>query len=472
MRIKFLGLMAAAIFMLLAIGCSDGNNPVTSDSNPRFLRPNTPAAPAIGGRVWNDVNMDGLQDVMENEPGMAGVSVMLYPCGDTVNNDTVVVASTTTDSLGFYAFDALEPGSYYVQFIRPEGYRFSPADVGEDETIDSDADTLTGMTICIPVDTATNSLYWDAGMYMEEMPTVTIGDRVWHDADMDGIQGDTIDEPGLPGMVVHLMIADTMDYIIDTAITDTMGYYYFEDVPMGEYRLHFMLPEDYMFSPADQGGNDRLDSDADPATGLTGYFTVDTAQRMLYWDAGMYMVEDDGCTYSKGYWKNHAGFGPQDDMVSDLLPIWLGNEGSDTVMSVAVIDAQTAVDILSQHVYGHPSNGITKLYAQLLAAKLNIANGADDSDIADYVLEADNFLTDHGWTDWDDLDRDQRKMILEWKDIFDDYNNGLIGPGHCDGYDDDYDDDWDDEDEDEDEDEEEEDDDDDEYEDDEDEDDK
>jgi uncharacterized protein YfkK (UPF0435 family) len=29
-------------------------------------------------------------------------------------------------------------------------------------------------------------------------------------------------------------------------------------------------------------------------------------------------------------------------------------------------------------------------------------------------------------------------MILEWKDKLDMYNNGLIGPGHCDDSDDDF----------------------------------
>ena len=34
------------------------------------------------------------------------------------------------------------------------------------------------------------------------------------------------------------------------------------------------------------------------------------------------------------------------------------------------------------------------------------------------------------------LSKDDRQMVLEWKDMFDMYNNGHIGPGHCDEYDD------------------------------------
>jgi hypothetical protein len=30
------------------------------------------------------------------------------------------------------------------------------------------------------------------------------------------------------------------------------------------------------------------------------------------------------------------------------------------------------------------------------------------------------------------LTQEQQKEVNDWKDILDDYNNGLIGPGHCD----------------------------------------
>ena len=138
---------------------------------------------------------------------------------------------------------------------------------------------------------------------------------------------------------------------------------------------------------------------------------------------------DPGCTRSKGYWKNHAGFGPQDDVVTDLLPQTLGSGGGKSIM---VDSARQAVDFLSQKVYGHPSNGITKLYAQLLAAKLNIEDGASADDISGVIDDADAFLVDHEWQDWDSLDKDAQKQVLMWKDQLDAYNNGHIGPGHCD----------------------------------------
>jgi hypothetical protein len=141
-------------------------------------------------------------------------------------------------------------------------------------------------------------------------------------------------------------------------------------------------------------------------------------------------ITEPGCTRTIGYWKNHTGFGPQDDEVTALLPIYLGDMGGSA--SLYVDDAGMARDILKQNVYGSPSNGITKLYAQMLATKLNIESGADDADVAMTIAMADAFLADHDWTDWDSLSGADQTQVLGWKDTFDDYNNGDIGPGHCD----------------------------------------
>jgi hypothetical protein len=137
----------------------------------------------------------------------------------------------------------------------------------------------------------------------------------------------------------------------------------------------------------------------------------------------------EGCSRTIGYWKTHAGFGPQDDVVTQYLPIWLGNAGGDK--SIEVTSAAIAVDVLKMKTYGKNNNGITKLYAQLLAAKLNFAADADDSDVADKVSDADDFLADHDWNDWKILSDADQDMVMDWQGALDMYNNGDIGPGHC-----------------------------------------
>lgn len=123
-----------------------------------------------------------------------------------------------------------------------------------------------------------------------------------------------------------------------------------------------------------------------------------------------------------GYWKTHAGFtGNNADRVTPLLPIWLGTSGG--AKSINVTTAAQAVSILSTM----GSNGINKLYAQLLAAKLNIANGASvPAVVASTIGNADAFLATNNWTNWSSLSKTVQQKVLGWMSTLDSYNNGLL----------------------------------------------
>jgi len=154
-------------------------------------------------------------------------------------------------------------------------------------------------------------------------------------------------------------------------------------------------------------------------------------QSVLRFDITVEPEEQDGCTYTIGKWKNWTGLGKgnQPDIVTPLLPVSLGDAGG--TKSLLVTDVYMAVDVLVMKTYGKNNNGITKLYAQLLGAKLSMANGASDLSIFDIVADADEFLADHDWTDWDDLTDMLKIRVMYWQGMLDDYNNGIIGPGHC-----------------------------------------
>jgi len=76
--------------------------------------------------------------------------------------------------------------------------------------------------------------------------------------------------------------------------TGANGEYLLTCVTPGEYIISFMnLPTDWTFSDANQGGDDSLDSDADPATGKTDPFTVTYGQPDdLTFDAGIRPICD------------------------------------------------------------------------------------------------------------------------------------------------------------------------------------
>jgi hypothetical protein len=75
-------------------------------------------------------------------------------------------------------------------------------------------------------------------------------------------------------------------------------------------------------------------------------------------------------------------------------------------------------------------NGLVILAHQLIAAKLNIANGADPSAVQQAVTDADNMIgvlvappIGNGY-----LPPDQTGDLTE---TLTEYNEGTIGPGHC-----------------------------------------
>jgi hypothetical protein len=171
------------------------------------------------------------------------------------------------------------------------------------------------------------------------------------------------------------------------------------------------------------------------------YFYLDNTATLVEMDSGQQRMASARvtiysgpcptvCTLTIGYWKTHAGFhGRNADRVTPLLPIWLGTATAGGAETVQVSSASQAVSLLSMS--GDASNGINKLYAQLLGAKLNIANGADGSAVASTISAADAFLATKTAADWGSLTKAQRQMVLGWMSMLDNYNNGHIGPGHC-----------------------------------------
>lgn len=236
----------------------------------------TAALGAIGDFVWFDANNNGIQD--GTEVGVPGVSVTLLD----VNG--VPVRSTVTDKNGLYKFVNLANGTYSVQFSNlPAGFSFSPKDATTDG-LDSDADPVTGKTGTYVISGNTN-LTVDAGIYSTR---AALGDYVWFDADRDGTQDAT--EAGIPGVTVILY--NTAGTALASAITDQNGKYYFSNLTPGTYVVGFSTtPGKLVFTQKDVvAAGDAGDSDADPATGKTGNYTLAAGQVNLTVDAGLVPV--------------------------------------------------------------------------------------------------------------------------------------------------------------------------------------
>ena len=224
----------------------------------------------ISDRVWTDSNANGIQD--SGELGLGGVTVNLYGAAGTL------VATTTTDGNGSYRFQA-PPGTYTVEFVPPAGYRVSPPGDGTNPAVDSNPDPTTHRTAAITVASGQVDDTIDAGLYQY----ATIGDRIWDDANANGIQDGG--EGGLAGVTVNLY--DGAGNLQDSMTTDGSGNYSFQVVP-GTYYVAFLPPADRTFSPQYAGSDPALDSNADTTTGLTDPVTVTSGQNESTLDAGLY----------------------------------------------------------------------------------------------------------------------------------------------------------------------------------------
>jgi hypothetical protein len=130
-----------------------------------------------------------------------------------------------------------------------------------------------------------------------------------------------------------------------------------------------------------------------------------------------------GCTFTQGYWKTHG-------------PIPSGN--NENVWPQSVKDNGLTLGTVNytasqlQAIFDKPAagNGLIALAHQLIAAKLNIANGADPTDAAACIASADALIgglvippVGTG-----SLNPEATESLIE---CLTNYNEGASGPGHC-----------------------------------------
>jgi SdrD B-like domain len=206
----------------------------------------------LGDYVFLDANANGIQDA--GETGIANVSVTLSKGATTY--------TTTTDANGYYFFADiydLANGGYTLTFATPAGLVASPANLGGDDSKDSDpvGGVITGITV--PIGTWNHT--FDAGFYY----ALSLGDRVFIDLNDNGVRDAT--EVGLPGVTVNLYLDANNDNIADgaaiqTATTDGTGNYRFNNLAPNNYIVGAIVPAGYRsstLSGVDPDNNTDLD---------------------------------------------------------------------------------------------------------------------------------------------------------------------------------------------------------------------
>lgn len=293
---------------------------------------------SLGDYVWFDENGDGIQDVVE--PGLDNVKVLLFDAdGNQVTHDVTNTpfGTVTTDANGYYQFENLPPGEYYVKFdilnstdvtIGGEATALSPElknklvatlrDAGGDDTVDSDALKESEDVY----HTHNTTLNWgshddtlDGGFYLP----VSVGNRVWFDIDADGMQmydsdgNGTLDayEPGIEGVTLQLQRLDDdgttwlddftdadgipMSNVTDT--TDVDGHYLFDNLRPGDYRV-VVLATNWTTASQPFGANGKYSGAfGSPNSGATTGFSSDVTNTVNIDDNG---DNDDGAAVNAG----------------------------------------------------------------------------------------------------------------------------------------------------------------------------
>jgi len=377
-----LRLIALCTVAALAAGCSNSDRPTgpTESSTPAvqaitsLLGDLPPDTACMGDTIWSDTNCDGVQDA--GEPGLGGIVVKLYECPSGV-----LVDETVSEASGYYALFGPAPDDYYIVVELPEGCRFSPRDVGQPEGVrdigtDSDVDE-NGVGFCTNLSDQEIEKAMDAGICCNSEPcTAAVGDRVWLDANCNGVQDK--EEANVPDVTVKLYTC--VGELIGTTTTGANGGYLFTGVEDGSYYVCFTLPAGYEFAPKDQGGVEGLDSDVN-ANGCTDCFTIADCKNNLHVDAGLCRRDGGGQGCTPGFWKNHlTHWGPTGFSPDDIFDEVFGCEifGDDTTLFEAA-SPEITHNTLAAH-------GVAAL---LNASHPGVSYGLSEGDVFDAVCSGD-----------------------------------------------------------------------------------
>ncbi|MBK8081783.1 MAG: hypothetical protein IPK25_16820 [Saprospiraceae bacterium] len=183
-----------------------------------------------GDFVWLDENENGLQEI--NEIGINGIKVYLYNLSNILLDSTISNIKPGNGTSGYYQFQNIFPGDYYIRFNLPDNLLFTFHDENF-PNLNSDVTNEFGLgttdTLVIGFQEVVNVI--DAGYFIDENALGEINGVVWQDvnANMTRESSDLL----LDGVEVKLFDLDGDE--IDITFTDDMGRYSFDNLFFGSY---------------------------------------------------------------------------------------------------------------------------------------------------------------------------------------------------------------------------------------------
>ena len=337
----------------------------------------TPNTYCVSGFKYNGTTSEGL----------VGWTVTLK------NQAGTVVGTTVTGTGGSWQFCNLQNGSYTVCETPQSGWvNLTP--VCQPVTINGG--DLTSVVFRNKPETPTPNTYCVSGFKYNGTTT-------------EGLVGWTVTLKNQAGSVVG------------TTVTGTGGSWQFCNLQNGSYTV----------CETPQSGWVNLTPVCQPVTINGGDVTSvvfrnkpETPTPDTYCVSGYkYGTIDCTGTYTQGYWKTHSmnGPAPYDDTWALVTPY-----EEDTPFFNS---GQSWYTVINTEKTG--GNAYYILAVQYIAAELNVLRGASTTpDVNAALADAETFF--NTYTPDSQLPGQTRADAIQIAEILDDYNNGLLGPGHCD----------------------------------------
>ena len=270
---------------------------------------------SVGDKVWIDKNKDGIQDEDETQ-GVPGVKVVLK---DASGKE---VARTVTDEDGNWNIN-VKPGDYTVVYEPGNNVPSKPEQIER--------------TVTIKPGEKRDDI--DLGI----LPSGSVGDRVWNDANGDGKQDEG--EEGLENVVV-LVSRDGEP--TRSAVTDKDGNWKIEGLnPNAEYDIRFIQPDGWEVTGKVPGSDE---------SGLVSKVTVKPNEYNDTYDLGLKKA-DVTCdcepeapgTLGDRVWVDTNGNGKEDpdetEGVEGITVIIRDKDGNEVIRTVTDEDGNWKVDV-------------------------------------------------------------------------------------------------------------------------------
>jgi uncharacterized repeat protein (TIGR01451 family) len=326
-----------------------------------------PVAGAIGDQIWLDSDGDGAPG--PGEPGLSGVAVELWEDsdGDGVLNKAVdtLIATTLTDADGEYLFTGLGTGFYFLDVDGTTLPETTPGDL-----VETTYPPGTEPSALIALSESESFRRGDFG-FVPAFGTAVLGDRIWYDADGDGLQDPG--EIGIEGVDV-LLQGPSCTPTPCTVTTGPDGSWWATGLLPGEYIVTFdaaTLPPGYDPTPTNNGGD------------ATYTLTVAAGDVVASLDFGI----DGGTTGSIGnqIWLDKDGDGIFEPLGDDGLPGTGDDEPGLEGVTISLVRDSDGDGVLDP---GEPivATTTTAIGGTYLFSGLPLDDGGGDGD-ADYLLD-------------------------------------------------------------------------------------